>query len=131
MVSHIPVMSRTPVNYIREMGPALSKWFLTKSCVRPSRSRGQLYLNLPASKTDPFRDGIMLTIAASHNNGCPVQAITQSLAMNTHRRQNAPLFWVGKEDQYPLTREYVVHILQLRATRAGLLQGSWNVQSFR
>ena len=32
----------------RAMEPAFSKWFLSKSCVRLSRSRGHLYLNLPA-----------------------------------------------------------------------------------
>ena len=108
----------------REMGPAFSKWFLTKSCVRLSRRKGHLYLNIPASKTDPFQEGIMLTIAASNDNGCPVRAMTQFLAMDTHRPPNAPLICVGMKNQYPFSREYVVCILQKRAIRAGLLQGS-------
>ena len=113
------------------MGPAFSNWFLTKSCVRLSHSKGHLYLNLPASRTDPFREGIMLTIAARNDNGCPVRAMTQFLAIDTHRPPNAPLFCVGRENQYPFTREYVIRILQERATRASLLQGSWNGHSFR
>ena len=107
-----------------EMRQAFSKQFLTESCVSLSHSRGHLYLNLPASKTDPFQDGIMLTIPASNDSGCPVRAMTQFLAIDTHQPPNTPLFCVGKENQYPFTREYVVRILQERATRAGLLQGS-------
>ena len=73
----------------------------------------------------------MLTITASHDNGCPVRAMTQFLAMDPHRPQNTPLFCVGKQDQYPFTRGYVVRILRERATRAGLPPGSWNGHSFR
>ena len=32
-------------------------------------------LTLPASKTDPFRQGIQLIIAGSHDGACPVRGM--------------------------------------------------------
>ena len=68
----------------RDMGPPFSKWFLTKGSVRLSRSGGYMELNLPSSKTDPFRAGIRLTIAATHDHGCPVRAMKEFLAIDIH-----------------------------------------------
>ena len=62
-------------------------------------------LTLPASKTDPFRQGIQLIIAGSHDNACPVRAMKQLMAKDTHRPPQAPLFCVGRIAQQPFTRE--------------------------
>lgn len=44
-------------------------WFLTKSSIRPIAGGAHLELSLPASKTDPFRHRIKVTIAASLDGG--------------------------------------------------------------
>ena len=50
-----------------------SQWFLTRDSV--TLFDDYLELRLPASKTDPFRRGITLTVAASGDAACPVRAL--------------------------------------------------------
>jgi len=90
-------------------------------------------LALPALKTDPFRKGIKLTIAATQDEGCPVEAMKRFQERDTHRPATAPLFGVGQHtsNQRPFSREYVVSKLQPLARIAGLSQESWNGHSFR
>jgi len=88
-------------------------------------------LTLPSSKTDPFRKGIKLTIAASLDNACPVRAMEWYLTRNTHRLYQAPLFCIGSLEQEAFSREYVVHKLLVLASTAGLGHGMWNGHSFR
>ena len=85
---------------------------------------------LPASKTYPFRKGITLTIAASYDNACPIHAMREFFAQDTHRPPNAPLFCIGRDRPQAFTREYVVLKLQQLALTAGLGQGTWNGHSF-
>ena len=59
----------------RELGVSFSKWFLTKQSIRMSDDGTYMELTVPASKTDPFRKGITLTIAASTDAGCPINAM--------------------------------------------------------
>lgn len=49
------------------------KWFLTRRSVRFYDD--YIKLTLPASKTDPFRQGVIITIAASDNDACAVLAL--------------------------------------------------------
>ena len=88
-------------------------------------------LTIPASKTDPFRKGITIAIAATHDEGCTVRAMKQLQANDHHRSPHAPLFCVGKHSQQAFTREHVVQKLQQLATIAGLGQYKWNRHSFR
>jgi len=85
----------------------------------------------PASKTDPFRKGITLTISASEDDACPVKAMRQFLAVDTHRAADSPLFCMGQLEQQAFTREFVVKRLQQLARTAGLGQGTWNGNGFR
>ena len=114
-----------------QMGPSFQNWFLTKSCIRFIKNSKHMELTLPASKTDPFRQGIELIIAGSHDNACPVRAMKQLIVRDTHRPPQAPLFCVGRIAQQPFTREYVVQKLQTIGTSSGLGVGSWNGHSFR
>ena len=116
-----------------ETGPLFRSWFLTKSSIQLQNWKGESYikLTLPASKTDPFRHGIELTIAASNDLDCPVHAMKRFARIDTHRPQLAPLFCVGSDEQRPLTREYVVLKLPDLAIRSGLGRGAWNGPSFR
>ena len=88
-------------------------------------------VTLPASKTDSFRKGIKLIIASTGNEGCPVRAMKGLIEIDTHRPLLASLFCIGKYDQRPFSREYVVQKLQTLAIFAGLGTGSWNGHSFR
>ena len=49
------------------------QWFLTRRSVELFDDH--MDLTLPASKTDPFRRGITLHIAASGDSACPVKAL--------------------------------------------------------
>jgi len=91
-----------------QLGLLFHKWFITKASIRISVDSTHMGLTLPASKTDPFRKGIKLTIAASQDKGCPVDAIKQLRRIDTHRPSTAPLFCVGRHNQSPFSREYVV-----------------------
>ena len=55
----------------------------------------------------------------------------QLRGIDTHRPATAPLFCVGRYNQGPFTREYVVTKLQHLARLAGLTNGTWNGHSFR
>jgi len=115
----------------RELGATFGNWFLTKGSVRIPRSGSYMELTLPSSKTDPFRRGIKLTIAASQDEACAVQAMKGLQAIDTHRPQWAPLFCIGRAEQLPFTRGHVVQKLQRLAITAGMGHGSWNGHSFR
>jgi len=107
------------------------KWFLTKNSIGVPARGEYMEVTLPSSKTDPFRKGIKLTMAASHDNACPVRAMQAFFACDRHRPQHAPLFCVGHTQQQAFSRQYVVNRLQGLAFTAGLNQGTWNGHSFR
>ena len=96
-----------------------------------TEDRTSMDLTLPASKTNPFREGIRLTIAASGDEACPVKAMRQLRQADSHRANSAPLLCIGEHRQDSFTREYVVARLQQLALLAGLGQGTWNGHSFR
>ena len=50
-----------------------SQWFLTRRSVRLHQDH--LELTLPVSKTDPFRRGITLTVAAAGDQACAVRSL--------------------------------------------------------
>jgi len=114
-----------------EMGPSFQKWLPTKSSIRISQDGQYMDFTLPSSKTDPFRKGIKLTIAASNDRGCPVLAMQQFYSVDTHRPHYAPLFCIGRNKRNAFTREYVVQRLQQLARGAGLEREGWNGHSFR
>ena len=114
-----------------KLGPTFRNWFLTKSSINWVEGGAHMELTLPASKTDPFRHGIQLLIAASNDAGCPVAAMKRLAEIDGHRPRFAPLFCVGRENQHPFTREHEVQKLQFLAIRNGLGLGTWNGHSFR
>ena len=107
--------------------------FMTKSSVQLNEYQGEGYLELtlPASKTDPFRHGIQLTIAATKDTACPVKAMRHLISIDTHRPPHAPLFCIGQQAQRPFTREHVVRTLRQLAIITGIGHGAWNGHSFR
>jgi len=89
-------------------------------------------LNLPYKhqSTDPFGQGIQLSIAASHDEACRAWAMKQPLAMDTHHPQKAPMFGVGRRELLPFRRQHMVEKLHELGTISGLGQGVWNGHSF-
>ena len=68
------------------------KWFLTRRSVRFHDD--YIELTLPASKTDPFRQGVTLTIAATGDDACAVTAL-QRLFHDWPAPLSTPLFQIG------------------------------------
>ena len=50
-----------------DLGPSFWSWFLTKSSIRIRRDGADMEVELTSSKTDPFRKGITLVIAATND----------------------------------------------------------------
>ena len=68
------------------------KWFLTRRSV--NFYDDYIELSLPASKTDPFRQGVTLTIAATGDEACAVAALRR-LFHDWPASLSAPLFQIG------------------------------------
>ena len=115
----------------QELGPTFTQWFLTKSSVRITEAATHMEVIFPSSKTDPFRKGIKLSIAASNDTGCPVEAMRRLLREDSNRDPLSPLFCIGRHKQLAFTREYIVAKLQELTRHAGLVYGLWNGHSFR
>lgn len=81
-------------------------------------------LTLPALKTDPFLEGITLSIAASGDEACTVIAMKRLQQAASHSPNSGPLVCVGEYRQDLFTREYVVARLQQLVFLAGLSQGT-------
>ena len=56
-----------------------------------SFAEDQIYLQLPASKTDPFQQGVKLTIAAVNDKACAVNSL-KNLYNRFSTFLHAPLF---------------------------------------
>ena len=100
-----------------------SKWFLTRRSMRLFDNH--LELTLPASKTDPFRRGVTLTIAASGDDACPVEAIRYLF-----RRWKAPLDSPLFETAGGFTRELVIGQVRQNLALLGI-KGHYSGHSFR
>lgn len=88
-----------------------------------------LQLTLPASKTDPFRKGVTVLVAAAPNRtSCPVTAI-KSMFVAHPAPPDAPLFLshTGK----PLTRTLLIESLRTALRAGGFEERLYAGQSFR
>ena len=102
-----------------------AKWFLTRRSVRLYEDH--LELTLPASKTDPFRQGITLTVAATNDEACTVRAL-RHLFQQWPAAPTSPLF--ESEAHSPFTRDTVTSSLR-QALRSEGIQGHYSGHSFR
>ncbi|KAG9220331.1 hypothetical protein CCMSSC00406_0006596 [Pleurotus cornucopiae] len=97
----------------------------------PSTSEpDHVILTLPASKTDPFRKGVTIYIAAAPNSPstCPVSALLHLFTIDP-RPLNSPLFITS--DLSPLTRPRFITRLRLALLDAGLQPQGYSGHSFR
>lgn len=100
------------------------QWFLTRRSVRLHKDH--LELTLPASKTDPFRHGITLTVAATDDDACPVRAL-KHLYQRWPDAPDAPLF---EAENGKFSRDMVTDVLRLTLILVGV-QGHYSGHSFR
>ena len=89
-----------------------------------------IILTLPASKTDPFRKGISITISAAPGRPtCPVTALKNLFSETPNRSPNAPLF--ENPDGKPLSYNFFVDTIRVALESAGLNPKAYAGHSFR
>ena len=66
------------------LGTLFHKWFITKASIKISDNSTYMESTLPASKRDPFRKWIKLTIAATQDEGCPGEGMKRFQERDTH-----------------------------------------------
>ena len=98
------------------------KWFLTRRSV--TFFDDHIVVHLPSSKTDRFRKGIDIPIAASGDNACPVKALRRLFRWKAS--PDSPLF----ERTGGFTREYLVDQVRQILTSLGV-KGHYSGHSFR
>lgn len=101
------------------------QWFLTRRSVRFHDDH--IELTLPASKTDPFRQGVTLTIAASSDDACAVKALNH-LFKRWPAPPDAPLFEDTVSGDF--NRDSVIHMLRQLLRQIGV-EGHYSGHSFR
>lgn len=88
-----------------------------------------LTLNIKQSKTDPFREGIQLTIAKSGTDICAVLALRDYLLQKPYLPAQGPLFTL--ESGKPLTRSILTANLRSLLHLIGLKDSAYASHSFR
>jgi len=152
-----------PIDWLQaDQGAEFANWHVTRNCVHfdipqnavtgpetattlPAPEPSRFYLTLPASKTDPFRKGVTLTIARSPIDGdpaCPVTSMLRYL-QKFPSYPDAPLFTLnymqpGSDDGLDahylpgaaFRRAHVVGSLRRLLFEAGI-PGNYSGHSFR
>lgn len=91
------------------------------------KAPSHLTMRLKKSKTDPFREGVSITVGATKDSLCPIGAVLAYLAYRG--TVPGPLFtW---PDGTPLTRTRFVQEVRQALTKANLPAGDFAGHSFR
>ena len=85
-------------------------------------------VRLKGSKTDPFRQGVSVTVGRTGDMLCPVEAMLSFLSSRGGDVTN-PLFVF--KDGTPLTRSRFVGVVKEAVTKLGLPEGMYSGHSFR
>lgn len=75
-------------------------------------------LFLPSSKTDPFRRGILLTIAAADDDACPVRSLRRLFERYPTNSPSAPLFFTSSTQYF--TQQFVIDTLRVQFRKLGI-----------
>ena len=102
-----------------------SQWHVTRASVKLAQSH--LELTVPASKTDLFRQGITLMIAATGDDACPLASLTR-LTTAYPAPPSSPLFLF--DHKRPFDRHLVVDTLR-GILKSMDIQGNYSGHSFR
>ncbi|KAL7278212.1 hypothetical protein ACG7TL_008187 [Trametes sanguinea] len=90
-----------------------------------------LVLSLPSSKTDPFRKGVSILIAAAPDAvTCPINALCRLYQLHP-QPHNAPLLPALDDIAAPLTRPQFITQLKAHLTSLGLDSSNYSGHSFR
>jgi integrase len=113
-----------------------ARWHITRRSVQIIGDNEHMHLTLPSSKTDYYREGVTITIAAAGDAACPVTAIIDLFNLCPGYGNNVPLFARWPEDHHwgargAFTREYVTSNLRRLLTRAGINAENYSGHSFR
>ena len=73
--------------------PEFDRWHVTRGSV--TLHKDHMELSLPSSKTDPFRRGILLMIAAADDEACPVRSLRRLFERYLTDSLSAPLFFTS------------------------------------
>ncbi|KAL5477312.1 hypothetical protein EMCRGX_G024096 [Ephydatia muelleri] len=87
-----------------------------------------IHLTLKASKTDPFRKGVVISLGRTGKALCPVVALLTYLAVRKGH-DTGPLFQL--KDGRPLTKPAFVDRIKETLTKAGIDRSSYAGHSFR
>lgn len=107
----------------RELTPDFRNWHMTRGSILLSDDRVQL--SLPVSKTDPFRQGVTLTISATGDEACAVAALKHLFA-----RFPAPLNSLLFDTGHGFSRQLVTDPLRSILRELGFT-GNYSDHSFR
>ena len=108
-----------------ERDASFQQWQITRGSVLLHPDH--LQLSLPSSKTDTFRAGVTLTVAASFDEACAVVSI-RNLFTRFPRPQSSPLFDLGPVT--PFTRQLVTETLRSCLRNLGY-RGNYSGHPFR
>ena len=103
--------------------PDFRRWHITRSSV--ILHEDSLELTLPSSKTDPFRRGVTITIAATGDDAYAIASLA-NLTTKFPAPLLAPLFDPG----YPYTRTHVTQVLRNKLANLNI-EGRYSGHSFR
>jgi integrase len=106
--------------------PEFDRWHITRGSV--TLHKDHMELSLPSSKTDPFRRGVLLTIAAADDDACPVRSLRRLLERYPTSSLSAPLFFTSPTQCF--TRDFVIDTLREQLRKLGI-DGHYSGHSFR
>lgn len=99
------------------------QWHMTRGSITFESDR--ICAQLPASKTDPFRQGVKLTIASTGDEACTLKLL-QRLYARFPTSLHAPLF----DTERGFTRQFVTKTLREKLSELGY-KGNYSGHSFR
>lgn len=109
--------------------PDFPSWHVTRASVQFDPEGRFMLLLLPASKTDPFRLGVTITIAHSpHDPHCVVRLMAAYLQNTLTADRRGPLF--VRVGGAPFTRAFLIQEVQRLALANGIA-GNFTGHSFR
>ena len=109
-----------------DLNTEFDRWHITRGSV--TLHKDHMELSLPSSKTDPFRRGVLLTIAAADDDACPVRSLRHLFERFPTNSPSAPLFFTSSTQCF--TRELVTDTLRAQLRRLGI-DGHYLGHSFR
>jgi hypothetical protein len=107
---------------------SFARWHVTRQSVTFAADRSRVYLCIPASKSDTFRHGVTITLAATGDAACPVAALRNLFDNFPQPAPSNPLF--TRAYGRPFSRQYLIAALRACLKHLGIV-GHYSGHSFR